>query len=234
MPRSHAPSQTSGASTSRWLVAREVRLGAVIAWWLLWMGAWVIARGSAVYFVDGHLAPFVVDKGVVGLDPIWVVALRVHVIAAPCALLAAALQLLRRVRVAAPRLHRLLGRVVAVVVMVAVVPSAIVLSFVAKGGWPSTVGFVVSAGLTAVAMVRSVRCARARRFAAHRRWAWHVVAQLSVALSSRAILRLTFDTALDPTVAYWVSLWGPMILGVVAVEILTRTPQGSSSVEPSR
>ena len=121
-----------------------------------------------------------------------------------------------------------------VVVMVAVVPSAIVLSFVAKGGWPSTVGFVMSAGLTAVAMVRSVRCARARRVEAHRRWAWHVGAQLSVALSSRAILRLTFDTDLDPTVAYWVSLWGPMIFGVVAVEILTRTPQGSSSVEPSR
>jgi uncharacterized membrane protein len=228
-----APSQTSGASTSRWRGARADLVGGAV-WLLLWIGGWVLARGSAVFFVDGYLAPFVVDKGVVGLDPLWFLALRVHVVAAPCALLAAALQLPRRVRVVAPRWHRLLGRVVAVVVMVAVVPSAFVLALVAKGGWLSTVGFVVSAGLTAVAMVRAVRCARARRFEAHRRWAWHVVAQLSVALSSRAILRLTFDTNLDPTVAYWVSLWGPMIFGVVVVEILTRAPQGSSSVEPSR
>lgn len=212
--------------------ARHLRTGLVAA---LAVGAWAIGRGSVVYFREGREAPFVIDKDPLvapWLDTLWFVALRTHVLAAAFALLAVVVLLSRTLRAVAPRGHRLLGRVVAVVVVFAVAPSACVLAFAAKGGLPSTAGFLLSTGLTTWAMVRAVGAAREGREDEHRRFALHVTAQLSVAVTSRAILRLTFDTSMDPTVAYWLSLWAPMLVGVVVVETLTR--QGTSSVVPSR
>ena len=60
-------------------------------------------------------------------------------------------------------------------------------------------------------MVRGVRAAMARDFVAHRRWMLQVGAQLSVAVSSRALL-IAFDAwGVDEIRGYLIALWIPVV-----------------------
>src|SRR6266540_2628923 len=156
----------------RTLLATTVVLGLAI-------GSAVITLCSVVYFGE-DLAPFVIEKLPLPLEDAWLLALKVHVVtvafAFPACLVLLSTTLLRR----GPRLHRWLGRVTAGVVLLALVPSGMYLSLFAKGGFLSTLGFMLSGAIVAVAMVQGVRTARARRHAEHRRWALHVLAQMSV------------------------------------------------------
>jgi Predicted membrane protein (DUF2306) len=98
------------------------------------------------------------------------------------------------------------------------------MSLFAKGGFWSTVGFLLSGVIVAIAMVLGVREARAKRFASHRRYVLHVLAQLSVAVTSRAML-VAFDAAaVDETFAYLVSLWVPVVGSFLLVEWLSIRP----------
>ncbi len=120
-----------------------------------------------------------------------------------------------------------MGRVTGVVVLLGLAPSGAYLSLFAKGGVPSTVGFLVSDIIVVVAMVAGVRSARAGRFNEHRRAMWHVLAQLSVAVSSRAML-FAFDALnVEAEGAYLLSLWLPVVLSAVAVETFVHRRAGS-------
>ena len=186
------------------------------------LGSLAITAGSLAYFEE-DLAPFVLEKLPLPLEDVWMLALRTHVIAASvclpgCLLLSLGIVIRRA------RLHRWLGRITAAAVLLALVPSGLYMAWFAKGGVASTVGFTLSGAIVALAMVQGVRTARARRFVAHRRWVLHVLAQLSVAVTSRAML-FAFDAAgLDEQLAYLVSLWVPVIASFGLVELLsTRT-----------
>jgi hypothetical protein len=184
------------------------------------LGSLAITAGSVVYFGE-DLAPFQLEKLPLPDEDLWLLALRVHVVAASlclpgCLVLFSTAVLRRR-----PRLHRWLGRVTASLVLLALVPSGFYLSLFAKGGLASTLGFVLSGAIVAVAMVQGVRTARARRFLEHRRWVLHVLAQLSVAVTSRAMLFALDAVALDEHVAYLVSLWLPVVGSYGLVELLS-------------
>ena len=194
--------------------------GKPLLWSAMALGAAVIGWASLVYFNDDDLPPFMVEKLPLPFEDAWMAALRVHVVAAVFALTASLLLTTKWVLRRAPRLHRWLGRTTGVVVLFALAPSGFYLSFFARGGTPATLGFILSGLIVVVAMVQGIRTARAGDFVAHRRNGLHVLAQLSVAVSSRLML-LGFDAlSVDPERAYLVSLWLPVIAGVVLVELL--------------
>jgi uncharacterized membrane protein len=188
----------------------------------LLLGAVAIAAGSLVYFRKDEIPPFVIEKLPLPLEAVWLVALKVHVLAAsfclPACILLQWKGLLRR----APRAHRWLGRVTGTVVLLALAPSGAYLAFFAKGGPLGTLGFLVSDAITVVCMVQAVRMARARLVASHRRAAMHVLAQLSVAVTSRALLVLLEAGGVAPEPAYLLALWLP-VLGSAAIVHLTLT-----------
>jgi hypothetical protein len=195
------------------------------------LGSAAITAASAVYFGD-DLSPFQLEKLPLPDEDLWLFALRAHVVAAaiclPGCLLLTSATLLRR----APRVHRWLGRATATLVLLALVPSGLYLSLFAKGGLASTVGFALSGVIVAVAMVNGVRAARARRLVEHRRWVLHVLAQLGVAVVSRALL-FAFDAlAVEEHAAYLVSLWLPVVGGYALVEL--RSARGRTRTTPSR
>jgi hypothetical protein len=101
-------------------------------------------------------------------------------------------------------------------VILLLVPSGIVLSFEAKGGAPVAVGFLLSAAVVFGGMVTGVMAARRGDLRAHSRAMRHVVLQLSVAVTSRALLILLHVAGMDPETAYVVALWVP-VLGSAAV-----------------
>lgn len=188
------------------------------------VGSAAITAASVAYFDSEEFAPFVVEKLPLPLEEVWLAALQVHVVAAalafPACLILLSSVVLRRARA----FHRWLGRLTGVTVLLVLVPSGFYLSLFAKGGLAATLGFMLSGLIVVVAMVQGIRTARAGRFAAHRRCALHVVAQLSVAVTSRAML-LGFDAAgVDPTLAYLVSLWLPVLASAAVVELIVPRP----------
>ncbi len=201
---------------------------------ILALGSAAITAGSLAYFDAGAAAPFVVEKLPLPHEQLWLLWLRVHVAAAafalPACLVLASHTVLRR----APRVHRWLGRVAGAVMLLALAPSGFYLSLFAKGGLPSTLGFVLSGAIVVVATVEGVRAARAGRFADHRLWMLHVLAQLSVAVTSRAML-FAFDAAdVNADVAYLVSLWLPVVASAVLVEMAAPRPRRRTQSTPAK
>jgi uncharacterized membrane protein len=200
--------------------------------WILALavGSVVIAAGSFVYFDAGEIPPFVIEKLPLPMEDLWLFTLRAHVVAAAIAL-PACLILGRKTMLRRPRAHRWLGRVTGAVVLLALVPSGLYLSLFAKGGLPATAGFALSGLIAAAAMVRGIGAARAGDFAAHRRASLHVLAQLSVAVTSRALLFVLDAAAVDPDGAYLFSLWAPVLGSAAFVEIHVPRPSQRRSHE---
>ena len=184
------------------------------------VGSAVITASSLAYFDFDPLPPFVVEKLPVRYESLWLASLRIHVAAASLALPLCLLLMTRALqrRVA---LHRWLGRICGVLVLLVLVPSGVVLSFDAKGGAVVTAGVLLSAAIIAWFMVRGVLAARRGEVVLHSRAMRHVVAQMSVAVTSRALL-LGFDAAgVDPDVAYVVALWGPVLASAAVAELVS-------------
>ena len=186
------------------------------------LGTYAIAAASLVYFNDEELPPFLLEKWPLPLEGIWLSALKIHIASALFCLPSCALLIWHSLMKRAPKLHRWLGRISLVIVSLALVPTGFYLAFFAKGGVASTVGFLLTGGICLFATIRAVSTARAGDFISHRRWALHVFAQLSVALTSRAML-IGFDAlAVDAHLAYLISLWLPVVGSAITVEILTQ------------
>ena len=50
----------------------------------------------------------------------------------------------------------------------------------------------------------------------------HVVAQMSVAVSSRALMVALDAAGADPDVSYVIALWGPVLASAIAAELFSR------------
>lgn len=200
---------------------------------LLLLGSLHITRGSLSYLTEGDLHPFLLEKLPLPSERAWLLAIQVHVVAAAFALPACVALLSQRVLRALPQVHRWLGRMTGAVVLFALVPSGSYLAFFAMGGAPSTAGFLLSGAIVLFAMLRATQTARARDFVEHRRFTAHVVAQLSVAVTSRALLVFFHVLGVDAELAYITALWGPVIASALFVEaarIHTRSWRRSDEV----
>jgi len=182
------------------------------------LGACLIAYASVEYFDSSTLPDFVVEKLPVRFEALWLFSLRVHV-AVALVTLPACLVLMTRSLQRRAAWHRWLGRVTGGLVLLALVPSGVVLSFEAKGGAWVTAGFLLSASIVAFGMVSGVWAARGRRFKAHRRAMHHVVAQMSVAVTSRALIVGLDALGVDPDLAYVVALWVPVLGSALGAEL---------------
>lgn len=186
-------------------------------------GAALIANASRVYWDDDEWAPFMIEKLELPIpdEDLYVWVLKVHVVAAMFALPACLVLMSRVIMRRAPRFHRWLGRVNAAVTLLALVPSGAYLARFATGGWPSTLGFLTSGAIVAIAMVLGIRSARARALVAHRRWMLHVFAQMAVAVVSRTMLIAADAAGFHPIHAYIACLWLPVLGCALLVELLT-------------
>lgn len=187
------------------------------------LGSVVISFTSLPYFDFDSLPAFVIEKLPVRFEWLWLVSLRVHVASAalafPLCLAAMSRRLQRR-----PAWHRRIGRGAGLLLLGGLLPSGLVLSLDAKGGALASAGFLLSGTIVLASLVLGVRAARRRDFAAHRRAMRHVLAQMSVAVSSRALILLSDRLGGDPDAAYVIALWLPVLGSALAVELLSRPP----------
>jgi hypothetical protein len=191
---------------------RACLLLAMLAGWAL------IVASSLAYFDFDELPPFVVEKLPLRFEALWLTSLRVHVAAALVSL-PLCVALMTRTLQRQPRWHRWLGRIAGVVVLFALVPSGVVLAFDAKGGPAVTAGFLLSAAIVAWSGVRGIAAARRRDLVTHGRMMRHFFAQMSVAVTSRAMLLGLDAMGIDPGTAYVVALWAPVLASAAVAEL---------------
>jgi uncharacterized membrane protein len=181
------------------------------------LGSLLITMASLVYFDPDTLAPFVIEKLPVRFELLWLTSLKVHVASAvvsfPLCLVLMTRWLQRR-----KSWHRWLGQLTGVCVVGALVPSGIVLSFEAKGGAPVALGFLLSAAIVLLGMVHGVLAALRSDLSGHARAMRHVVAQMSVAVTSRALLIALDSAGMNPDTAYVVALWLPVLASAWVAE----------------
>jgi hypothetical protein len=181
-------------------------------------GSALITASSLAYFDFDTLPPFVVEKLPVRFESLWLASLRIHVASASLSL-PLCLVLMTRWLQRRPTWHRRLGRTAGMLVLFALVPSGIVLAFDAKGGTVVTLGFLLSAAIVAWSMLHGALAARRRDFVSHRRAMRHVVGQMSVAVTSRALILCLDAMGIDPDFSYMVALWGPVLASAAVVEL---------------
>lgn len=181
------------------------------------LGAAFIIASSLVYFDFSELPPFAIEKLPVRFSTLWLTSLRVHVVAALVSL-PLCIALMTRALQRRRAIHRWLGRAAGVIILFALAPSGAVLAFDAKGGALVTVGFLVSDALVALFMVKGIAAARRRDLVAHRRAMGHVFAQMSVAVTSRAMLVGLDIAGMSPELAYVIALWLPVVGSAAVAE----------------
>jgi hypothetical protein len=187
---------------------------------VLLLGSALITAASLGYFDFDTLPPFVIEKLPLRFESLWLGSLRVHVASAALSF-PLCIALMTRWLQRRPRWHRLLGRIAGILVLLALVPSGVVLAFDAKGGKWVTAGFLLSAAIVAGCTVQGILTARRRDFVSHRRAMRHVVAQMSVAVTSRALILGLDALGIDPGFSYVVALWGPVVASAAIAELIS-------------
>jgi uncharacterized membrane protein len=152
-------------------------------------------------------------------------AFYLHIFSGPVVLCNGLVLLSEGVRRRYGGLHRLLGRVQVVVMLGFVLPSSVVMSRHAFGGWPAGLSFLLLSAATASCAIAGVVHARGRRYDRHRRW----MLRCYVLICSAVALRLISGAAglvgvPSPEGAYIVAAWSSWLLPLAAYEIAERWP----------
>ncbi len=148
-------------------------------------------------------------------------AFYLHIFSGPLVLLNGLILLSERVRRGYGGTHRILGRVQVIVLLFCVLPSSVVMSWYAFGGWLAGLSFLVLSLATAICAIAGVVHARRRRFERHRRW----MLRSYVLICSAVILRLISGTAEligvpSPEQAYIVAAWCSWLVPLAVFEFV--------------
>jgi uncharacterized membrane protein len=150
-------------------------------------------------------------------------AFYVHIFSSPVVLFNGLILMSEYVRRRFGRLHRWAGRVQVGVLLLFVLPSSVVMSRHAFGGWGAGVSFLLLSLATAGCAVLGVYYARRGRYESHRRW----MSRCYVLICSAVVLRLISGAAglvgvSSPEGAYVVAAWCSWLLPLAAYEIVER------------
>lgn len=150
-------------------------------------------------------------------------AFYVHIFAGPVVLLGGLILLNQHVRRRHPGVHRFLGWVQVIVLLVFVLPTSAVMSRHAFGGWPAGLSFQLLSAATATCTVVGVVYARRHRYDQHRRW----MLRAYVLICSAVTLRLFSGAAgligvANAEEAYIVAAWCSWLLPLAAYEMVVR------------
>jgi hypothetical protein len=154
---------------------------------------------------------------------VYVPAFYVHLFSAPFVLVNGLILLSEYVRRRHGGWHRWLGRLQVVVLLLFMLPSSVVMSRHAFGGWPAGLSFLVLSVATGTCAIFGVVHAIQRRYDQHRRW----MVRCYILLCSAVALRLASGAAEvvgapSPEEAYIVAAWGSWLVPLAIYELAER------------
>src|SRR5438128_689440 len=154
---------------------------------------------------------------------VYLPAFYIHIFSGPVVLFNGLILISEYVRRHHGGLHWFLGRVQVVVLLLFVLPSSVVMSRHAFGGWPAGLSFVLLSAATASCAIVGVVHARRGRYNRHRQW----MLRCYILICSAVVLRLISGTAglvavPSAEAAYVVAAWSSWLLPLAAYEIVER------------
>lgn len=192
-------------------------------WGLLAAGALYLAGITTLYFSFCSDCNFLLKKQDVVFNPFWRTAFYIHISGGMLALLTGPWQFLRSFRRRFLRLHRSMGKVYLVSILLLAGPSGQFMAFYAEGGFLSTIGFLLMALLWLWTTWMAYATVRKRDITAHRDWMTRSYALTLAAVTLRIYVPVTSQ------LLHWnhefvveSSAWLSWIPNLVMAEILVR------------
>lgn len=146
-------------------------------------------------------------------------ALIAHLTGGPLALLLAPFQLWSGLRARWPGVHRALGRLYGLAILIGALGSlALVPAF--TGSSFAAAGFVALALLWLATTALGIRAARARDFVRHRRWMLRSVALTFAAVTLRVMMAPLMAAGWSVNETYQVTAWGCWLVNLAVIEAL--------------
>lgn len=203
------------------------------AWLALAFLAGVIAVNSLPYFDEPFGHGFVIEKGELARDPIYMAVLLTHVAAGITCLGASLLQFFRPLLRRAPWLHRWLGRIYVFSILAVLAPTGFYLAPYAHGGVAGSLGFALLGIATFATTWTGWIEARRGRMRTHARWMVRSFAMASSAITFRLIHASLGIAGVDPYAGYlgalYLSIFGNALVAELLLQKLphrpARTPQ---------
>ena len=163
----------------------------------------------------------------------WRIAFFIHVYASFWVLFAGFTQFSRKIQRNNPRLHRVLGYIYVIDVLMITGPAGLVMGFYANGGIFSRIAFVLLAGLWIFFTIMAFVKARKKDFKAHRRYMIRSYALTLSALTLRAWKYAIMNTmTLPPMDVYRVVAWLGWVVNLgVAEYIIYRSKMKMASLK---
>lgn len=156
--------------------------------------------------------------------PIHIMFLSLHALSAGTALLLGPLQFVRRIRADHPQVHRTIGKVYLLAVLVAGI-LAVASAIVSESGWSAQVGFFVLATFWLYTAFCALRSVLAGQYADHRIWMIRNYSATFAAVLLRVILYTetsglpVIGVHLHFAAAYDVSVWGSITISIFVAEL---------------
>jgi uncharacterized membrane protein len=171
----------------------------------------------APVFTDG----FLYDKESIFNTYKW--PLYLHAFSAPMALLIGIIQFSTKPK----NVHRWLGRVYIIAILLVAAPSGFYMAFYAIGGWVSSISFWLLSILWWWFTFRAFRFAKAKDFKAHKRFMIRsfILTNSAIALRLLGFLNLKFlhfDLVSAYTIISWLS-WLPFLLVYETINLIQKT-----------
>lgn len=163
----------------------------------------------------------------------YAAAFYAHILSGPPTILLGLLLLSSGMRARFRRLHRILGRTQAALVLGVLVPSGLVMSLhVVAGPWAG-LGFSMLALATGGAMVKATLHAIGGRYADHRRWAERCLVLLLSPLALRVANGAISVTSWESPTTYILSAWLSWVLPLVALEMIRHASRKKRPARPN-
>lgn len=180
----------------------------------------VILSNYPDYFPPNFDALFLLGRETT-FHGIYRVAFYTHILSAPLVLFTGLILLSARVRRWNSLTHRILGWVYVIVLLMLMMPSSVVMSRQAFGGWSAGLSFLLLSMATASCAVMGVIHARRRRYDRHRRWMLRSFVLICSAVTLRIISGAAGEIGVpSPEGAYIVAAWCSWLIPLTVYELV--------------
>jgi len=194
------------------------RIEVAIFYFVLYGGTILIVWESRHYFLPGMVHGFVLERMELALEDWWRYTLTAHVAGGLLCLLSSLLQYSELLLKRATWLHRNLGRIYALSIIMVVFPTGVALAFVAKGGLSGTIGFLVLSFATLFTVLFGMIAIYRKNLRSHQAWISRSFALVTSAITFRVLQLGLTRLDLDYQKIYQISLWASIGINLVLCE----------------
>ncbi len=194
------------------------RIEITLFYLVLFSGTLLICWESRLYYLPNTVHSFLLERMELTLEDWWRYTLLTHVTGGLICLVSSLSQYSRLFLKRAPWLHRNLGRIYALSIIMVVFPTGVALSFVAKGGLSGTLGFLVLSFGTLFTLLLGLVAIYRKNLRAHQTWISRSFALVTTAITFRSLQLALFQFDIDYQTIYQIALWGSIGINVVLCE----------------